>query len=63
MATQFNLRRAKIYEVPYSFAAVLISISMVATAVGDFANVYNALGQVPNSKKIFNYGMHSYWIK
>lgn len=24
---------------------------MVATAVGDFANVYNALGQVPNSKK------------
>jgi len=33
---------------------------MTMMSIGDFANIFNAIKQVPNNAKIFNYGMHSY---
>lgn len=54
---------AKHIQMPYSYAIVVISIINVVASVGDFANVYNAIRQVPKGAKIFNYGFHSFWLK
>lgn len=43
--------------------AMYISWIMFVSGVGDYYNVYNAIKQVPKNGKIFNYGLHSYWIK
>lgn len=47
---------------PYSLAFVFTTWIMTIMAIGDYANIYNAVRQVPKGAKIFNYGMHSYWI-
>lgn len=54
---------AKQIQMPYSYAIVVISITNVVASVGDFANVYNAIRQVPKGAYIFNYGFHSFWLK
>lgn len=36
---------------------------MTFSAIGDYANVFNTIRQVPKGARVFNYGMHSYWIK
>lgn len=54
---------AKQIQMPYSYAIVVISIANVVASVGDFANVYNAIRQVPKGAKIFNYGFHTFWLK
>lgn len=46
----------------YSLAFVFTTWIMTIMAIGDYANIYNAVRQVPKGAKIFNYGMHSYWI-
>lgn len=42
---------------------LLVSISMIVGAVGDVANIVNAYKQVDKDGYVFNYGMHSYWVK
>lgn len=39
-----------------------ISWMMLLGGVGDYLNVFNALRQVPKDAKVFNYGIHSYWL-
>lgn len=46
-----------------SLIYVLMTWNMIFWAMGDLANVYNTLKQVPKGGKVFNFGMHSYWIK
>ena len=41
---------------------LVISFLMTFMALGDYVNVYNAIKQVPKDAKIFNFGIHSYWI-
>jgi len=36
---------------------------MIATGIGDYVNIYNAIRQVPKEGKVINYGLHSFWIK
>lgn len=46
-----------------SICFAILTWIMTLMSVGDFYNVYNAILQVPNKSKIFNYGLHSYWIR
>ena len=48
---------------PFNLAFVLTTWVMIVLSAGDFTNIYNAIKQVPKGAKIFNYGLHSYWIK
>lgn len=41
----------------------IVSLVMTVGAIGDFANIYNTIRQVHKGAKVFNYGMHSYWIR
>lgn len=49
-------------EVTISLAYVILTWIMIIFAMGDLANVYNTIKQVPRNAKVFNYGLHSYWI-
>lgn len=44
-------------------ATWIVSLIMTVMAIGDFANIYNAIKQVPKGAKVFNYGMHTYWMR
>ncbi|MCQ2466985.1 MAG: DUF3267 domain-containing protein [Clostridia bacterium] len=48
---------------PYNSAVMIFYMLMFISAIGDYANVFNALRQVPRGAKVFNYGLHSYWIE
>lgn len=54
---------ADFIPMPYSLAVVFTAWIMTVMSIGDYANIYNAARQVPKGAKVFNYGMHSYWIK
>lgn len=54
---------APFIPMPYNFAIVIFTLFTFVSAIGDYANVFNTLRQVPNGAKVFNYGMHSYWMK
>lgn len=47
----------------WGFWIGVITLYMTVACIGDFANIFNAIRQVPKSAKVFNFGMHSYWIK
>ncbi len=49
-------------EFTISLAYVISTWIMIIWAMGDLANVYNTIKQVPRNAKVFNYGLHSYWI-
>lgn len=56
------------WHITICFQAVIVCImiltwTMTFLSIGGFANIFNAITQVPQNAKIFNYGMHSYWIK
>lgn len=40
-----------------------MSWSMIFGGIGDFYNVRNVLQQVPRGAWVFNYGMHTYWVR
>ena len=42
---------------------VFLTWIMIFFCMGDVANVYNTIKQVPKNAKVFNFGFHSYWIK
>lgn len=48
---------------PFNLSFVFITWIMIIMSMGDFTNIYNAIRQVPKGAKIFNYGLHSYWLK
>ena len=48
---------------PYSLAIVFTTWIMTIMSIGDFANIFNAIRQVPKGGKVFNYGIHSFWFK
>ena len=47
----------------FNLSFVFITWIMIIMSMGDFTNIYNAIRQVPKGAKIFNYGLHSYWLK
>ena len=48
---------------PITLIMLLFAIANVACAVGDFLNTYNCVRQVPKDGKVFNRGLHSYWVQ
>ncbi len=44
-----------------SLVYVFLTWIMIFFAMGDLANIYNTIKQVPQNAKVFNYGLHSYW--
>lgn len=54
---------APLLEVEWIICIMVLTWIMTMMSMGDFANIFNAIKQVPNNAKIFNYGMHSYWIE
>ena len=49
---------------PYDLAFVITTWFMTIMSVGDLANIYHVLKEVPNKAKIFNYGfLRSFYIK
>lgn len=46
-----------------SVVYVVLTWIMILFTMGDVANVFNTIKQVPKKGKVFTYGMHSYWIK
>ena len=54
---------ADFIPMPYSLAMVFTAWLMTVMSIGDYANIYNTVRQVPKGAKVFQYGMHSYWIK
>lgn len=53
---------APLFKVQFVICFMIITWVMIVMSIGDYANVYNAIKQVPKNAKVFNYGMHSYWI-
>ena len=49
-------------DLTISVVYVIMTWIMVFFAMGDLANVYNTIRQVPKNAKVFNYGLRSYWI-
>lgn len=49
-------------ELTISLVYVFMTWFMILFAMGDLVNVYHTLKQVPKNAKVFNYGLHSYWI-
>ena len=47
---------------PVSLVVVMYSVSMALCAIGDYLNFYNCITQVPKDGKVFNRGLHSYWV-
>ena len=47
----------------WNIGILMIIWRMTFAAIGDYANVFNAIRQVPKGAKVFNYGMHSYWLR
>ena len=46
-----------------SLMVLTISIIMTYGGMGDFVNIINTVNQVPKGAKVFNFNIHSYWIK
>ena len=44
-----------------SIGMAFLSIFLTMGAMGDVANVYNCLTQVPRGAQVFGYGLHTYW--
>ena len=53
---------APILDVHWLIWIMVLTWMMTIMSIGDFANAYNAVRQVPKGAKVFNYGMHSFWI-
>ena len=53
---------APLLNVEWVIWIMVLTWMLTFMSMGDFANAYNAIKQVPKDAKIFNYGMHSYWI-
>lgn len=53
---------APILGVEWRICIMVLTWMMTFMSIGDFANAFNAIRQVPKKGKVFNYGMHSYWI-
>ena len=47
----------------WGVCTMMLTWGMTFGAIGDFANVFNAVRQVPKKAKVFNYGMHTYWME
>lgn len=47
----------------YTAAIWMDALIMTVGAIGDFANIFNTIKQVPKGAKVLNYGMHSYWMR
>lgn len=45
-----------------TFASLIFTLGNTFSAVGDFYNTYNCIRQVPKGGKVFNRGIHSYWV-
>jgi hypothetical protein len=54
---------APIISLEWVVCTMLMIWWMTFDAIGDYANVFNAIRQVPKNARIFNYGVHSYWIE
>ena len=54
---------APILDSGWIVCVMILTWMMTFMSMGDFANAFNAFKQVPPNAKVFNYGMHSYWIK
>ena len=49
---------------PFNLAFVIITWFMTLLSMGDVANVYHVIKEVPNKSKLFNYGfLRSFYIK
>ena len=53
---------APFLQTVWTCCIMILTWIMTIMSMGDFANIFNAIKQVPNNARIFNYGMHSYWI-
>ena len=52
-----------VIPMPYNLAAVIVTWLMTIMAMGDVANVYHVLKEVPKNAKVFNYGLlRSFYI-
>lgn len=54
---------APFLEVEWIICIMVLTWIMTMMSMGDFANIFHAIKQVPDNAKIFSYGMHSYWIE
>lgn len=54
---------APLLETEWIVCIMVLTWMMTFMSMGDYANIFNAIIQVPKNAKIFNYGMHSYWIE
>ena len=54
---------APFLEVEWIVCTMVLTWMMTFMSIGDFANVFNTFRQVPRNARVFNYGMHSYWIE
>lgn len=54
---------APLFHVEWLLCFMALTWIMTLMSIGDFANVFHAITQVPANAKVLNYGLHSYWIK
>jgi hypothetical protein len=47
----------------WNISIMVLTWIMVVMSIGDYANAFNAIRQLPKRASVFNYGMHSYWVK
>ena len=53
-----------VFDFNYNISNIIgiTSWLMICSGIGDYLNIYNTMRQVPEYGKVFNYGIHSYWI-
>lgn len=53
-----------VFDFNYNISNIIgiTSWLMICSGIGDYLNIYNTMRQVPEHGKVFNYGIHSYWI-
>ena len=47
----------------WNISIMVLTWMMVVMSIGDYTNVFNTIRQVPKEASVFNYGMHSYWVR
>lgn len=57
------MKFGQLLPIEYMLISVIVIWLMCLISLGDFANVFNIMTQVPRGCKVMNHGFHTYYIK
>lgn len=57
------MRYGQLLQLEWRIASLIVIWIMYMMSMGDFANIYNVIKQTPGKAVVFNYGLHTYWMR